>query len=96
MSQEFMKKIGICGTSYQIRTVLENHFSSQSRAKIIQYKTKMNSIKKGSSAIEDFVQMVQCLAFQLGDAGCLVSEEDQILAICNGLDGDYDFIVAIV
>lgn len=32
----------------------------------------------------------------MGDAGCLVSKTDQILGICNGLDGDYDSIVATI
>lgn len=32
----------------------------------------------------------------LGDVGCLVNREDQILAICNGLDGDYDSVVGVI
>lgn len=52
----------------------------------MQYKTGLNSIKKGTLKIDDLVQKVHTLALQLGDARCLVSKEDQILPICYGIN----------
>lgn len=54
---------------------------------MIQYKVDLNLVY--------FVQKVHKLASQLGSTGCFIGEEDQVFAICNGLDGEYDSVVVI-
>lgn len=88
MFQDFIKKVSDCWE------VLESHFVSQLRAKIMQYKVELNYIKKRGMLMSDYIQKIQTLVSQLGSFGSIVSEEDQILAIFNGLDGDYDFVTA--
>lgn len=34
------------------------------------------------------------LSSMLASAGCTISEENQVLTLCNGIDGEYDSIVA--
>lgn len=42
------------------------------------------------------IQKFQTLSSLLGSAGSIVSEKDQILAICNGLNGGYNSVMEIV
>lgn len=39
---------------------------------------------------------MQTLALHLASTGCYVSDEDKVLSICNGLDGDYYSIMETI
>lgn len=61
----------------------------------MQYKVDINSIKKGMS-IRDFIQKIQTLVSLLELSSSIVSEEDQILSIFNGLDDDYESFIETI
>lgn len=71
--------------------MLEGFFVSQLRAKVILYKAEFNFIKKGGLSIVDFVKKVQTITSMLTSTSCIISEEYRVLALCNGLGGDYDY-----
>lgn len=55
----------------------ENIFGSQSRAKVMQYKVELNSVKEeGGMSNADFVQKVQTHDSRLESTGCYIGEED--------------------
>lgn len=62
MNEEFVKKVYDYETSGEIGTYLENYFLLHSCARIIQYKTEINDIKKDAQNVSEYVYKVQYLA----------------------------------
>lgn len=80
--------------SSQIWKILGSSFPLHSKAKIMKYKAKLHSIKKGGLSFSDYIQKIRNFLPQLGAAGSCISEENQILVIYYGLNERYDAVVA--
>lgn len=75
---------------------LQTSFASQSRAKIMQYRMYLQSLKKESMPMRDYLSKIKnCVDF-LNAAGCKVTEEDHILYILTGLGPDYNPLVVTI
>lgn len=72
-------------TSRAVWVALEKRFASLSRSHIIQLKTQLQSIKKGSQPISEYVQRIKHLVDSLAMALCLMDDEDLLIHTLNGL-----------
>ncbi|CAA0824703.1 Unknown protein, partial [Striga hermonthica] len=83
-------------TSKQIWDSLQISFASQSKAKIMQYKLKLQTIKKGGSNMRDFLNQVKSCCDILVASGQKVTEEEQIMYILAGLGHDYNPVMVSI
>jgi hypothetical protein len=75
---------------------LEKSFSSSSRAGIIQLRLELQSIKKGSLSMIDYILKVKGAADSLAAIGEPVSEQDQVMNLLGGLRSDYNAVVTAI
>ncbi|KAK6128237.1 hypothetical protein DH2020_038010 [Rehmannia glutinosa] len=83
-------------SSKEIWESLETSFASQSRAKIMQYRLQLQTLKKGNLPMRDYLNKVKVCCDTLAAAGQKVSEEDQMLHILSGLGNDYDSVMVSI
>lgn len=71
-------------------------FASQSRAHIMQLRLQLQTTKKGSQSMVDYLQKMKTIADNLAVASQPLNEDDLILHILGGLGSDYDALVISV
>ena len=71
-------------------------FASQTKAKISQFKTKLQNIKKDDLSVKDYLLKIKSLIDQLASVRYIVTTKDHIDAIFDGLSFEYDtFVVSV-
>ncbi|RVX15771.1 Retrovirus-related Pol polyprotein from transposon RE1 [Vitis vinifera] len=75
---------------------LEKTFSSSSRARIMQLRLELQSTKKGSLSMIDYITKVKRATDSLAAIGEPVSEQDQVMNLLGGLGSDYNAVVTAI
>lgn len=70
--------------------ILEKCFASISRSHVLQLKSNVQSLKKGSSSIDQYLHQLKDVTDSLAAAGHLVDDTDLIFHTLNGLPSKYD------
>ncbi|KAK0598074.1 hypothetical protein LWI29_031379 [Acer saccharum] len=96
ISQNVIGQVTDCTSSREVCRVLEQLFSQQSLAKVLQLKHQLQNIKKGTSSAADFVLKVKTVGDSLKGTGQTVSDNDLILSMLSGVGRDYDSVVSVV
>ena len=68
-------------------------FASQTKAKISQFKTKLQNIKNDDLSVKDYLLKIKSLIDQLVSVRYIVTTKDHIDAIFDGLSFEYDTFV---
>lgn len=68
---------------------LELRFAFLSRPHIIQLKTELQTLKKGTESIIDYIQKIKHISDCLAYVSCPVDDEDLMLYIVNCLPSEY-------
>ena len=68
-----------CKSSAEVWSVLEQIFSTKSKAKVLQLRFLLQTIKKGSGSLQDFVLKMKNTANELMAAGDQFISDDEIL-----------------
>ncbi|KAL5570075.1 hypothetical protein UlMin_026650 [Ulmus minor] len=71
-------------------------FSSSSRARIMQLRLELQSTKKGSMAMIDYIMKIKGAADNLAAIGEPVLEQDQVMNLLGGLGSDYNAVVTAI
>ena len=96
ISTTYLPQLIGCSSSFEIWTTIEQLFNSQSTAKAMYYKQQIQSFKKGSLSMRDYLTKMKGYFDMLGASGHRISDSDQVLAILNGLGDEYESIIAVV
>ncbi|KAL5544669.1 hypothetical protein UlMin_008453 [Ulmus minor] len=83
-------------TSYSTWIALEKIFSSSSRARVMQLRLELQTTKKGSMSMIDYMMKIKCASDSLAVIGEPVSEQDQIMNMLGGLGAYYNAMVAAI
>ncbi|KAJ9695793.1 hypothetical protein PVL29_010991 [Vitis rotundifolia] len=83
-------------TSHSAWNALESIFSSSSRARIMQLRFELQSTKKGSMSMIDYIMKIKRAADNLVAIGEPVSEQDQVMNLLGGLGSDYNVVVTAI
>ncbi|KAK6151475.1 hypothetical protein DH2020_014110 [Rehmannia glutinosa] len=83
-------------SSKEIWECLEIGFASQSRARIMQYRLQLQTLKKGNLSMREYLNKVKVCCDTLAAAEQKVTEEDQVLHILSGLGNDYDSVMVSI
>ena len=93
ISEEMLGHVLRCRFSAELWFLLENLFTTQSRARTLQLRFQLQSLKKGSLTIHDYVLNMKSLADSLNATGQSFTDDDLILYILGGLGPEYDSVV---
>ncbi|KAL5830513.1 hypothetical protein ACOSQ3_019981 [Xanthoceras sorbifolium] len=80
-------------TAFQVWTTLEKTYSQQSRAKVLHLKSLIQSTRKGSMSMTDYVLKIKSYADSLSAVGHQMDDQDILLNVLNGLGNEYDSVV---
>ncbi|KAM6552097.1 hypothetical protein CsatB_001905 [Cannabis sativa] len=94
MSEGVLASVACFSSSHAVWRALEQKFSSQSKARLLQLKNQFSTIRKGGQTISDYVDKVQAIADSLAVAGSPILDQDLILQLLNGLGPEYDPVVS--
>uniref|UniRef100_A0A803PTR4 Retrovirus-related Pol polyprotein from transposon TNT 1-94-like beta-barrel domain-containing protein n=1 Tax=Cannabis sativa TaxID=3483 RepID=A0A803PTR4_CANSA len=75
------------------KRALEQRFSSQSKARLLQLKSQFFTLRKGSLSISDYVNKMQSITDSLAIAGSPIPNQDFILQLLNGFGLEFDSVV---
>jgi hypothetical protein len=83
-------------TSHTAWNALEKTFSSSSKARIMPLRLELQSTKKGSLSMIDYIMKVKVDADNLAAIGEPVLEQDQVINLLGGLGSDYNAVVTAI
>uniref|UniRef100_A0A803PRX7 Reverse transcriptase Ty1/copia-type domain-containing protein n=1 Tax=Cannabis sativa TaxID=3483 RepID=A0A803PRX7_CANSA len=93
-SKGVLASVASFSSSHVVWRTLEQEFSSQSKARMLQLKNQFSTIHKGGQSISDYVDKIQAIADSLAVAESPILYQDLILQLLNGLGPAYDPIVS--
>lgn len=96
LSESAMVRVVRLRSTKDIWNALETNFASQPKAKIMQYKLQIQTMKKESLAMTEYLSKMKSCCDLLRAAGCKIEEEDQILHILSGLGREYDPVMVTI
>ncbi|PON76987.1 hypothetical protein PanWU01x14_029960 [Parasponia andersonii] len=82
-----------CISSAPIWRVLEQLFSSNSKARLLQLRFQLQTVKKGSMTINDYFLKMGGITENLAAAVQVPSDDELLLYILGGLSNEYDPVI---
>ncbi|KAH6823664.1 hypothetical protein C2S53_004231 [Perilla frutescens var. hirtella] len=82
--------------SKEVWETLEINFASQTRAKVMQHKLQLQTLKKGNLSMREYLNQIKNYCDTLAAAGQYISEEDKILHILSGLGHEYNPVMIAI
>ncbi|KAK6143064.1 hypothetical protein DH2020_023412 [Rehmannia glutinosa] len=83
-------------TSKDIWNALETNFSSQSLARIMQYKMQLQTMRKGSLSMREYISKLKICFDALAASGQRLTEREQIMHMIGGLGPEYNVVMVSV
>lgn len=83
-------------TSREVWMALERMHTSKSRARTLQIRTHLATLRKGNASVSEYFQRVKNLCDTLAAAGQPLSDDESISYILAGLGSDFDPLVTSV
>uniref|UniRef100_A0A803NGJ8 Integrase catalytic domain-containing protein n=1 Tax=Cannabis sativa TaxID=3483 RepID=A0A803NGJ8_CANSA len=93
MSESLLTRMVGCETSRQIWKTLEKYFTLKVSAKILEFITKLQNLKKGHLSLNEYLLRVKQTVDLLASVGEVLTDRDHIAAIFKGLPSEYDTFV---
>lgn len=93
---EIFAQITRVKTSAEAWSQLQELHASSSGSRILQLRQQLQNIKKGDSAIDVYLSKVTKLVDNLITAGVEISTSEIIIYILEGIDTDYESIIAVI
>ncbi|KZV28357.1 hypothetical protein F511_11183 [Dorcoceras hygrometricum] len=85
-----------CVSSTQLWSRVTHLFAMRSKAKVMQYKLHIQTLKKGSLSMKDYLGKMKHYMDVLAACGHPLSDDDQVLYILAGVGLEYDSVVVHV
>jgi hypothetical protein len=93
LSGEVLGHLPTCTTAAAVWKELTAMFSSQSRAWMIQPRTRLATTRKGDQTTAVYYNKMKCFVDEMAAAGKPLEDEDFILYVLSRLDQDYNSFV---
>lgn len=74
----------------------ENNYTSQSKARLMQYKYQLQTLRKGSLSMREYLNKVKTYCDILAFVGQKLTEEEQVLHVLSGLGSEYDLVMVTI
>ena len=79
-----------CASAVEVWKVLENRFSLVSRSHIMNLKSKLHNLKKGSDTVDVYFQKIKVVRDKLLAVGVIVNDEELLHIAIKGLPKEYN------
>ncbi|CAB4289655.1 unnamed protein product [Prunus armeniaca] len=79
-----------CPTARDLWLTLEKRFANLTRSHVLQLKSRLQTLKKGSASMLDYLQSLKHIADSLAAAGAPLDTSDFLAHALSGLPSDYD------
>jgi gag-polypeptide of LTR copia-type len=96
LSQPILAQMINCKTSRQLWVEINQLHNSQSMARVLELKLKLQTVKKGNATCSQYIQQVQSIADQLRSIGSDLSDQDLVLYTLQGLGTDFENFVTTI
>ncbi|KAL5713022.1 hypothetical protein ACHQM5_015139 [Ranunculus cassubicifolius] len=83
-------------TAQSLWNTIENRFATISRSHVLQLRTRLQMLRKGSLSISQYLQNIKSITDNLSAAGSPIEDGDLVFHILNGLPSDYNAFVTSV
>ena len=93
INEQMLGHVFQCNTSTEIWKVLDQLFSTRSRAQILQLRGSLQTTRKGTESVEEYILKMKGISHALMAAGQHVSDDELILYILGGLGSDCESVV---
>jgi hypothetical protein len=94
LSKDIMAQVVICTTAASAWTIIEGMFTSGTRARSVNIRISLATMKKGNDSIIEYVSKARTLADEMAIAGKKIDDEELISYILAGLDYEYNSVVS--
>ena len=81
-----------CTTSSKVWKTLDLLFSTKSKAPLLHVRFLLQTTKKGTMSIEDYVLKMKSFAHELMSAGQLIPDDELVIYILGGLSTEYESV----
>jgi gag-polypeptide of LTR copia-type len=96
ISPSLLTQVVRCDTAAEVWTTINQLYSSQSMAKVLDLKLQLQITKKGGSTCADFIQKMQSITDRLRSIGIDITDQELVLYILQGLTSDFEsFVTAL-
>ncbi|TXG65649.1 hypothetical protein EZV62_006924 [Acer yangbiense] len=97
ISQDLLPQLVGAAASCEAWNVIDRLFSLQLKANMMQLKLQLQTLKKGTSSISEYLMKKKSLIDALMYSGIVMSEDDKIKYVMGGLRPEYDpFMAAMI
>lgn len=92
ISSEALAQVVGCITAQEVWTALKDRYATISRSNVVQLKSNLQSIEKGSDNIEKYLLRVKSARDQLAAIGVKIADEDIMILILKGLPVEFSTV----
>ena len=92
ISENMLGHVLHCITSSEVWKTLDLLFSTKSKARLLHVQFLLQTTKKGTMSIEDYVLKMKSFAHELMSAGQLIPDDELVLYILGGLGPEYESV----
>nr|ABF94964.1 retrotransposon protein, putative, Ty1-copia subclass [Oryza sativa Japonica Group] len=96
LARDVLAQVATCNTATAAWQMLEEMYSSVSRARFINTRIALSNTKKGTLSINEYVSKMKTLADEMTAAGKVVDDDDLVLYIIAGLDDTYEPVISTI
>ncbi|KAL5807575.1 hypothetical protein ACOSQ4_030308 [Xanthoceras sorbifolium] len=93
LTESVLGRVTQCITSCEVWLTVTNMFSQQSMARIMHLRSQLQTLKKGSMKISEYILKIKGVADALMAAGQTMTEQDLVAYILGGLGLEFDPII---
>jgi hypothetical protein len=93
MTQEVMGPVAAYDTPQEVWSLLEQTYSSQSRARTVDTRIALATTRKDDMSISEYIIKMKSLADEMASAKKNVDDEELVSYILAGLDEEYNPVV---
>jgi hypothetical protein len=93
MMRETMLQVGAATTAAELWAAVDEVFSSQTRARAVNTRIALATMKKGAMTASEYMAKMKALADEMAAAGKSLGAEELVLYTLTGLDMEYNPLV---
>ncbi|KAK6151173.1 hypothetical protein DH2020_016105 [Rehmannia glutinosa] len=91
--ESMLGHVNRCSTAAEVWFVFDKLFQSQSKARALQLRFMLQTLKKGDLSVDAYILKMKSLADDLNSAGHIIGDDELVLYILGGLGTDYEYVV---
>ncbi|KAL4289829.1 hypothetical protein GQ457_14G000900 [Hibiscus cannabinus] len=96
VSEEVLPHLIGHNTASEIWNTLHRLYSGKTTSRLMTYRRLLHSQKKGELTMRDYLMKLKSVCDSLASCGEIISEQEHVTAILNGLPPEYDSVITVI